>query len=374
MGVLSIIIAAGAGMVLTMLIHSSSAATAIVITLAVEGIIDMEMAAGLVLGCNIGTTIDAFLASLGASSNAKRAAWIHILFNVIGSVWAIIFFKPFLSLVNIAAGSTTIAQHIAMMHTLFNLINTLLFAPFAYQFANLVSRMIKEKPEEEKQVEKLEYFAPPLMGSTEMNMVRIRIEIEKMTGLCSNMFSRWQELFKNPDIDLESDLETFKQYEDYADQMRYELTRFLLDSSKRDIYPVNRPDTGILMRMIVDLEEITDNCFSLIWQLHKAKDKEIVFDKLETQNLMPYIDLAEEFLHFVKDNINSKITEEQLKAAQELENKIDEFRAALKRKSRKRLQAGADVRTELMFMDIIRQIERIGDHSFSVAYSLRELA
>jgi phosphate:Na+ symporter len=85
------------GTILTVLVHSSSASTAIIITLAVEGVIGFEMAAGLVLGANIGTTIDAFLASIGARTAARRAAMIHILFNVLGTVWAVILFKPFIA-------------------------------------------------------------------------------------------------------------------------------------------------------------------------------------------------------------------------------------------------------------------------------------
>lgn len=372
-GVLSILIAVLTGLVLTVLVHSSSASTAIVITLAVDNIIGFEMAAGLVLGCNIGTTIDAFLASIGSKTAAKRAAWIHILFNVAGSLWAIAFFKPFLALVNLLAGSSTVAQHIAMMHTVFNVINALLFAPFAGQIAALVTRLVKDRPGEDALPSRLEYVAAPLMGSTELNMLRAQKEISDMAGLCGSMFGRWRELLVDRPADLSEDVSRFKELEEYADQMRDELSRFLLDCAGHDMSAERQRDVGTLLRMVVDLEDITDGCFNLILLLEKAGAKKLSLDKEEVSSLGPYTLLVENFLGFVKDNINGPITEAQLEAASALENSIDEFRSSLKKKARKRLQRGADVKAELLFIDIVRHVEKIGDHAYGVAHALREL-
>ena len=373
MGVFSILIAAATGTVLTILVHSSSASTAIVITLAVEGVIGFEMAAGLVLGCNIGTTIDAFLASIGAKTNARRAAWIHILFNVLGSVWAVVLFKPFLALVNLLAGGSTIAQHIAMMHTVFNVVNAVIFAPFARQLSELVSRLVKPNPGEDELHRKLEYVAAPLMNSPELNLMRAQKEISDMAGLCGRMFGRWREILKDRPADLADEVTRFKGLEEYADQMRDELSRFLLDCAGHEMSAERQRDIGILLRMVVDLEDITDDCFSLVLLLEKADSKRLKLDKDEIESLGPYTLLVENSLRFVKDNINRTISEEQLAVARDLENSIDDFRSALKKKSRKRLQTGADVKAELLFMDIVRHIEKIGDHAYGVAHALRDL-
>ncbi len=373
LGVLSILIAAATGTVLTVLVHSSSASTAIVITLAVEGVIDFNMAAGLVLGCNIGTTIDALLASIGARTNARRAAWIHILFNVLGSVWAIILFKPFTALINVLAGGTTIAQHIAMMHTVFNVINALLFAPFAAQFANLVSLFIKAKPGEDALPRKLEYVAAPLMDSPELNLLRAQKEISDMAGLCGTMFGRWRGLIKQKPEELSEDVEAFRVMEDYADQMRDELSGFLLECAGHDMSADSQRDIGVMLRMVVDLEDITDDCFSLIMLLEKASERGLVLDKDEMESLGPYTLLVENFLRFVQENIKGRIDAEQLATAQQLEDSIDDLRSALKKKARKRLQAGANVKSELLFMDIVRHIEKIGDRAYGVSQALREI-
>ncbi len=373
LGLASILIAVATGTILTVLVHSSSAATAIVITLTVEEVIGFEIAAGLGLGCNIGTTIDAFLASIGAKTNARRAAWIHIMFNVLGSVWAIVLFRPFLSLVNLLAGASTIAQHIAMMHTVFNVINAILFAPFARQLSELVSRMVKSRPGEDAAPQKLEYIAAPLMSSPELNLMRAQKEISDMAGLCGTMFGQWRELLKGTPDDLSDEVVRLKDMEEYADQMRDELSRFLLECAGHEMSADSQRDIGILLRMVVDLEDITDDCFSLMLLLDKANSRKLKLDKDEIESLGPYTLLVEDFLRFVKDNINRKITEEQLAVARDLENSIDDFRSSLKKKARKRLQTGADVKSELLFMDIVRHVEKIGDHAYGVAHALREL-
>ena len=108
----------------------------------------------LVLGSNIGTTIDAVLSSIGANTNAKRAAAVHVEFNLCGTIIALISFKPFLSLVDLIVPGTpesNITNHIAMLHTVFNTCSTLIFLPFVNQIAMLVSKLIKES---KSQIEK----------------------------------------------------------------------------------------------------------------------------------------------------------------------------------------------------------------------------
>ncbi|TFG82232.1 MAG: Na/Pi cotransporter family protein [Spirochaetales bacterium] len=373
LGALSVLLAAAAGTVLTVLMHSSSASTAVVITLAVEGVIGFEMAAGLVLGANIGTTIDAYLASIGARTAAKRAAMIHILFNVFGSIWAVILFRPFIALVNLVAGGSSVAQHIALMHTFFNIINAMLFAPFARQFSDLVTKLVKARPGEEKMLQKLEYVAAPMMNSPELNLMRAQKEISDMAGVCGTMFNRFREILRDNPTDLSDDVDSFRNMENYADQMREELTRFLLECAGSDMGASSQANIGVMLRMVTDLEDITDDCFSLVMLVDKAQSRKLDLDKDEVASLGPYTLLVEDFLHFVQENINGTISQEQLDTAQELEDKIDEFRSTLKKKARKRMQAGANVKTELLYMDVVRHIEKIGDHAFDVTRGLREM-
>ena len=194
-----------------------------------------------------------------------------------------------------------------------------------------------------------------------------------MAGLCGRMFGRWREILKDRPDDLSDEVTRFKDMEEYADQMRDELSRFLLECAGHEMSSDSQRDIGILLRMVVDLEDITDDCFSLILLLEKADSKKLKLDKDEVDSLGPYTLLVENSLRFVKDNINRKISDDQLALARDLENSIDDFRSALKKKARKRLQTGADVKAELLFMDIVRHIEKIGDHAYGVAHALRDI-
>lgn len=131
------------GAFVTALIHSSSAMTAIVLTMAANGSLTWELSAAIVLGSNIGSTIDAVMSSFGATVNARRTVLVHVGFNVAGTVIALLIFKPFLALVDMIVPGLpfeNITTHIAMLHTIFNICVTLIFIPFVNQIANLAQQ------------------------------------------------------------------------------------------------------------------------------------------------------------------------------------------------------------------------------------------
>ncbi|HCX97155.1 MAG TPA: hypothetical protein DHU26_09375, partial [Spirochaetaceae bacterium] len=143
------VVAVLTGCLITIIIQSSSATTVMTVALANSGLLSLKQSIGVTIGANIGTTIDAFLASLKGEATAKRAAWAHILFNVIGAVWAVIVFRPFLGLVRLVSGygngAGAIGIAIASLHTLFNGINTLLFLPFINQYEALLKKLVRER-------------------------------------------------------------------------------------------------------------------------------------------------------------------------------------------------------------------------------------
>ncbi len=376
LGVLSVLLSVLAGTVFTILVHSSSASTAIVITLAVEGVLDYRMAAGLVLGCNIGTTIDAFLASLAARVHARRAAWAHILFNVAGTVWAVLLFDPFLGLVDfLTPGGTegNVATHIAMLHTVFNVGNTLLLFPFVRQFAALLERLVRERPGEAAAPERLRYVAGPIMDSPEMNLVYAQKEIADMAALARDMFVRFRGILKSPTEDLEREIEAVAAMEDRADQMREELTGFILECVSHEMGERARKDLAASLRIVDDLENITDDSLSLVHLMDRGRKRRLPTEALKLEELGPYTLLVENFLGFVVANMNKHISEEQLARALEYEDRIDELRTSLKKSARKRLKAGADVKLELLYIDLVRHVEKIGDHAYGIARALREM-
>jgi phosphate:Na+ symporter len=377
MGPLTVILSMLAGLVFTLLIHTSSGTSAVVIALALNGVIDFRMAAAMIIGANIGTTIDSFLVSLGSQLNAKRAAWSHILFNVFGSIWVMLIFEPFIWFIQwITPGeldASSIGFHIAVTHSVFNIANTLLLAPFTKHYANLVSKLIRGKPEKERPYS-FAYTVKSLSPNPDLNLIYARKEVSDMAGLASQMFAKFTRAISDPPPSLQETLEDFKSMEAYADQMREELTAFLYDCLSQNPSESGREEIMSMMRMTVELETVTDDCYRLMILLDKGRAKKQTLDAVAVEDLKPYTDLVGESLSFVEAHIGGSVTPDQLKVAEDMENRIDLFKSQLKKTSRKRMQSGAEVKTELMFLDIIRHIEKIGDHAFAVSNVLREMA
>jgi phosphate:Na+ symporter len=375
LGFLAIILSVLAGTVFTVLINASSATLAIVIAMASQGIIDFDMAAALTLGANIGTTFDAFLASIasGASTNARRAAWAHILFNVLGTVWVVIVFKPFISLVDwiipgpIAAGS--IGVHIAMLHTMFNAANTAFLLPFVKKYAALLSRLVKEKPGE-ADIHAL-YLPQTLMATPELSLLHARKEIRDMAGVARSMLERLRRVLAEHTVDFDTEIEWFTAKENYADTMHEELSKFLMAVSTTDLSETTRARVGMKMRIIGELENMTDECLSAAYLLKKRAGKRLEFAPAALAALDPFASQVDQFLDLVMARLDIGMTEIELGMATELEDKIDAEKQHLKKQARRRMRDGADVKAELLYIDLIRHIEKMGDCVFAVANELR---
>jgi len=386
-GFLSIFVGMSAGLVLTLILHSSSASTAIMLTMAYNGLISYEMTAAMVLGANIGTTIDAALAAIGTKTAAKQAALVHVLFNVIGTCWALPLIRPLLALVDyITPGTMTgmvndpsVPTHLAMLHTVFNSMNTLLFLPFVNQFAALVSFLIKGKKDEEPQNEhyRLEYNTGTLRNTPELNILRAEKEIRDMAGLASDMFGKFSAILNSmQETPLTEDavadlLREMKSKEEYADEMREALTDFLIECTRERLNRRTEQRVSRLFRIISELEEMTDDCYSLSFILERSVAKNQLLKSKEITALIPYVGLVAEFLSFIGGlQLGAVLSREQSTWARELEDKIDKSRDKLRKLGRKRIEAGKDVKTELLFIDMVRRIEKLGDYCYSIAAAL----
>ncbi|GHV86389.1 phosphate:sodium symporter [Spirochaetia bacterium] len=390
-GFVSTILGAGVGIVITLIIHSSSASTAIFLTMAYQGMINYEMAAAMILGANIGTTIDAALASIGAKSTARQSALVHVLFNVIGTIWVLAFFRPFLNLVDaVTPGSPTeaITSHLAMLHTIFNTINTLLFFPFVNQFAALVGWIIKDKGEEQPQHYRLELSSGLILATPEFSIVRAEKEIRDMAGLVSDMYaeacdaltylaasetdekSDKEKSDKNRITRVDTLIASMKAKEDYSDEMREELTRFLIECTRQQLSPKSEYNISQLLRIIADLEDMADDCCGISLILERSVKKDQLFKRREMEALAPYVKQVKDFLAFVREHLGHPLSQEQVGYAELIERQIDKARNKLRKLGRKRIEAGADVKTELLFMDLVRRIELLGDLCYNISEAL----
>jgi phosphate:Na+ symporter len=378
-GFLSIIAGAVCGLAATVLVHSSSASTAIVQTMAYSGLIDYRMAAAMMLGANIGTTVDAALAGIGAKSAARQAALVHVLFNVIGTIWALVFFNPLLGLVEAITPDghdTNITMQLAMFHTIFNVLNTLIFFPFVKPFAALVSFLIKEKPDEtgEPKAYKLEYVSGSMRDTPELSIFSAEKEIRDMAGLVNDMYRRLNSALTHLDGDtvdaLEKDL---VEKEDYAGQMREALNVFLMECTRHHLNRRSQHNISMLLRIIADLKDMTYYCSSISVLLGRTVKKAQMFKHMEMEALTPYMGQVGGFLAFVSEHLGGKLGSSEAAYARELERQIDEGRDKLRKLGRKQIEAGENVKTELFFIDLVRRIEKLGDYCYSISESLANM-
>jgi phosphate:Na+ symporter len=371
---------------MTLIIHSSSAATAIMLTMAFNGVVGYEMAAAMILGANIGTTIDAALAAIGTKTMARQAALVHVLFNVIGTCWALPLLKPLLALVSLITPGTMIPgmihdpmipTHLAMLHTVFNVVNAILFLPFVKPFAALVSFIIKEDKTKTTAPEhyRLVYYSSAIQDTPELNILRAEKEVRDMAGLVSSMYARFsgvlRTLRETEDKQAAATALTteLKQKEEYADEMREELTAFLMECAREQLNSRSERRVSQLLRVISDLEDMTDDCYSISMILERSVRKDHIFKGKEMSALVPYVNQVEDFLTLVRENLG-RPSPEKIWEARELESAIDKARNKLRKLGRKRIEAGKDVKTELLFIDLVRRIEKLGDYCFDIAETI----
>jgi phosphate:Na+ symporter len=374
-GLVARLIGVLAGAILTVIIHSSSASTAIIITMAFNGVLSFEFAAAMVLGSNIGTTIDAVLASIGTKVAARRAALVHVLFNVTGTFLAIIFMVPLVKLVYVlipgGEQAGDIATRLAMLHTVFNVICTLLFLPFVNQLAAVTERLVKPRKNEISDVYRLEFESQSNRQNAEGRIIRIRKEISDMTELTNNMFFTLQKGFSNRTKDfIINEFVQIEKREDYADQMRDQISSYLVEFRQLSISEEIQHEISKMIHIVDELENLTDDISSVAHSIKRSIEKNMVFSEGSISRLVPFLVQVQNFLLFVANHINSALTEEEMEKAELLEQSIDHFRKQLKKRARKQIEKGGDVKTELLYIDIVRKIEKMGDRAYSISEDL----
>lgn len=370
-GPLAILIGFVIGILITALLHSSSAFSAIVITMAFNGLINWEMAAAMTLGSNVGSTIDAVLASLGTNADARRSALIHVMFNVFGTVLALIFFHPFLDLVMVLTPGgqhSNIAIRISMLHTVFKTLSTVILLPLQNPLIALAKKIIKDDPEKTSNVYKLEFTGLLSKDSVTTHIMQAEKAIADMTDVVTDMFDKIQiGVTKRNNDFIEKYGEASELAEDYADQMHEQITHYLIKCESLQVTEKQLNHISNMIQIVDELENMSDSCYGTIMLISRSIEKKMKFQSEDMERLLPYIELARQFLQFIRININKQLTPEKLELARELEDGIDAFRKDLKKVARKRLEGGADVKAELLYIDIVRTIEHIGDNCFNIS-------
>ena len=402
-GFLGIIVGVLIGAVLTGLIHSSSAFTAIILTMAAAGSINWKLSAALVLGSNIGTTIDAVLSSIGASTNAKRAAAVHVGFNICGTIIAIICFNPFLSLVDLIVPGTpesNITNHIAMLHTVFNTCSTLIFLPFVNQIAMLVSKLIKEPKSQVEKKYKLPLIITQNRYTIDSYILQIEKEIALMSAKTMTMLDEIYTALKGFDLgfitnpkngrvkglkvvsldrtylnSIENISSQVLEQEDYIDQMNEAISDFLMNCYQmNDVSEHNKAKISKLIQITAEIEDLSDECASIIHVLQKYILTSDQKKSSSYEKLLPFVDQVKEFFDYISQHLSFglsyTLSSEEKRLSVKMEESIDTTKKQLKKLARQRIENGKDVKSELHYIDLVRHIERAGDNVYKIAQTL----
>ncbi|MCR5762065.1 MAG: Na/Pi cotransporter family protein [Treponema sp.] len=373
-GIFGIILGVLIGAVITALIHSSSAMTAIVLTMAANGTLSWKLSAAIVLGSNIGSTIDAVMSSFRASTNAKRTAAVHVAFNVLGTFLALLVFEPFLSLIDFIVPETpsaNITTHIAMLHTVFNLCATLLFIPFVNQIANLVRKFVPDSIKESDSHYHLPAILPYSRISADLYTVQIHAEISKMATKVMEMFDAIGNSFFNPEQADEVN-ENVSNLENFIDEMNVSITDFLQKCSRLpNANSYDRDNFSRLIHITDSLENLSDETCSLMHTANKyITNKNYDLTDERTKELTDYLELVRVFFEQACTFFTMGISENEKNYSEVIESKIDDTKHCLKKASRKRIENGGDVKKELRYIDMVRKIERAGDCIWTIVQAI----
>ncbi len=378
MGFVTFLLCIGVGIVMTTILESSSVAMAITVTLAYKGYVDFESAAAICLGQNIGTTIKVFIVSIGTSVNARRAARSHFFFNLIGVIWVAIIFQQFCRFVLWLAPWDTSLQvnlplNLALFHSVFNISNTLLFLPFLGGFANLIETLFKPTENDQYRHYQLQYISTGVQDAVQLNILNARAEVNRLGDIIEKMFDKFLKAFLAPDRKIGELLEEVKELEELTDQMQEEISKYLVKCYQEELSEANVRLVNAMMRIVHELENVADSIFKLTVLSKKKFDKAIDFQPKAGEDLRAYSSLIKDFLGLYRNHLSIEFDSQEIEKAYHMENEINLMRDSLSKSARKRIQKGSNVKSELLYMDLVKNLENIGDNSLNIAQALRML-
>ena len=375
------------GALLTIIVQSSSATIGITLALASSGLITFEASVALILGENIGTTVTANIAAIGTNLAAKRTAFSHFLFNVLGVIYMLILMPVFMKIVSsVTPGDADfvihtqaqavsfaaaigdkpyIARHIANTHTLFNIINTIVFLPFIGLLAKVSTIMVRG--EDNLDVLQVKYIDDRVLNTPPVAIGQARRETRRMAQVALEMVEETTLFLEDGDF---ARIHPLEKKEALVDILQREVLGFLVKLSQKSISAETSKSLGSLMNIVNDLERIGDFCENL-WRLGIRKyEGKIKFSNLGKNELTDIAEKSTEFLQLV---VKAMDVEDKTLASRaiEYEDAIDELEERLRSNHIQRLHTGeCAVQPGLIYIDMLHCYEKIGDHTFNISEAI----
>jgi phosphate:Na+ symporter len=383
-GFLSILLFVVAGTLLTLITQSSSAASAITLVMLFQGWIDFPIAAAMVLGENIGTTVTANIAAVVGNVYAKRAARFHFVFNVFGVVWMLILIYPFLSGIDmvmsyfipgsesilhsssqLARSNATLA--LSLFHSSFNVINVLLLIGFVPRIVNFIKKVQKDKSGSDNKY-RLQYISSGMMSSPELSMSQAHKEIELFAKLIEKMHFSMQGLLFNKLNRHEQFMKKIKKREGITDTIELEIAEYLTKISSFNVTEQMSRRIRSMHSMINDLERVGDIYYQMSKNYERMRSEGNYLPYASMEKIGTMMDRVHDAIQNVRDNLAMDAENIDLDESMRLENEINACRDKLLEYHYSMLESNEDYSNKVgfIFLDYVNRLEKIGDHLFNV--------
>lgn len=359
------------GTVLTAVIQSSSVTVSIMVLLANQGLLSMEIGMFIILGCNIGACTSALLASLNGKKDAKRAAAIHLVFNIIGTVIVYVIFS--LAVEEIVAGLTYLARGdagrtVAYAHILIKVFQVIIMMPFIKQIVKLTYLLV---PGDDKKIGyrdsyQLKYIGEKVVLNPATAVVEVIKELDRMGSLADENLNRAMNALITLD---QEEIEEVYEVEKNIDFLSHAITNYLVKINQTTLPIEDLKSIGALFHVVNDIERIGDHAENIADSAVRRQETGVGFSKAAQRELGEMMDMVNTVLRFSFEMF-VKSTEEHVEDIRNLEEAIDEKEKELQQKHIERLsnnectpEAGA------LFSDIVSGLERVADHATNIAFA-----
>lgn len=365
------------GVILTIIVQSSTVAGAITIMMAYKGWIDYETAAAIILGENIGTTITANIAAIGGNAAAKRAARAHFVLNIIGVCWIFFLLPYFVQLIAWINPGTradpyqTISVNLAWFHFSYNIINIGMLIWFIPLLEKIVIKLVPDdKPDTEKT--SLVYVSPHSLKTGELDLIEAQLEVVRLAELSADMFKGFLDIYSTPAQDMSEQVRKVKEQEVLSDKIALDLTNHLIHCSTRQLSENTAAEVVSLTRIVSELEDICDWCKRLANQADKRFRKNRLLPDEADREVIAYGELVLQFLHFFRTRLNTKVSPADIEQAAMLERQIDNSLKKLRKKTIRLMSSSGEIKAGVLHIDILSQIEKIGNHALNILQAMRK--
>jgi phosphate:Na+ symporter len=371
------------GSILTMCVQSSAAIMAITMILCSSGVLPIYQGIALVMGENIGTTVTSNIAALTANTQARRAAFAHMFFNVFGVIWVLCIFKPFIDMVcgfvgydesivkgmpGFYANAAKLSFVLAAFHTTFNVSNTFVLIWFIPQIEKIVCYIIKPRKSEEEEDFRLRFIGGGLMQTPELSVLEARKEVQSFAERIQRMFNMVRELLGTKEEGAFVKLFTrIEKYEGISDNMEIEIANYLDQVSDAHLSDETKANIRAMLREISEIESIGDSCYNIARTIsRKLKGKED-FTEHQYEHLHQMFELTDDSLAQMNVMLNNRKETLDPNRSFNIENEINNYRNQLKSENIN------DVNNHeytyaigTMYMDIVGECEKLGDYVVNV--------